>query len=650
MAWSGQFPLRVIPPFTSTFFFSPIHFHLPLAFLSLPDTLSICGPWPSTGTTNRVLLPQSSVQMDRVSLTIPPHPTIPLSLSPIPFPPSSNPTSFLPPSSYAPQNIAMSGVVRNKAASGAGAQPPRPPNAWILYRSDKLQELPPPPVGHPKPTQAEVSKIISAQWRAETDDVRATYEQRAETAKAEHARLYPNYRFAPMKRADKDRIREEKRQAKEQERAGRRVRARVAPYPSPSTASPFNASSPLIIKHVVPNAQAASPSMSSSSSLSSTTPASQPCVNVAPYYSSTRVSSDAFTDLRFQPVDSQSLSFHESLRLRTNVQPEVPLNFIFQMPQPPPPKGWPPSPSDSPTADLSPLPDLMLPEWPQPSPSEDQSQQACAIPSSFSLALLMFYHLQICALHFTMPSYESNALQNELILAAVRSTAIPGVFPLHSLANGDITVPPPDNIDMGMGMYPSSMCGSTAFDDPLRLLGENPETFMSNPTVDQLVATINTLTESQQPQENVSPSSSDPVSIDPTQAFNLDDFVKDFGVSAPQECESLDALEERVQEREQSITTTLSVISRDSPATPSSHSESVASPMPSFYVATSSPAPTQPTPAPTPPLAKHPYASPCGAANAGNRRVGGTWKVPMAVSRIASPIPRSAASPNQVLA
>jgi hypothetical protein len=314
--------------------------------------------------------------MDRISLTIPPHPTIPLSLNPIPFPPSSNPSSFLPPSSYVPQTIAMSGVVRNKAG-GAGAQPPRPPNAWILYRSDKLQELPPPPVGQPKPTQAEVSKIISAQWRAETDDVRALYEQRAETAKAEHARLYPNYRFAPMKRADKDRIREEKRQAKEQERAGRRVRARVAPYPPPSTASPFNASSPLIIKHVVPNFQAASPSMSSTSSLSSTTPSSQPCVNVAPYYGSTRVSSDAFTDLRFRPVDSQYLSFHESLRLRTNVPPEVPLNFIFQMPQPPPPQGWPPSPSDSPTADLSPLPDLLLPEWPQPSSTEDQPQQAC---------------------------------------------------------------------------------------------------------------------------------------------------------------------------------------------------------------------------------------------------------------------------------
>ncbi len=234
-------------------------------------------------------------------------------------------------------------------------------------------------------------------------------------------------------------------------------------------------------------------------------------------------------------------------------------------------------------------------------------------------------------------------MQNELIAAAVRSTAIPGVFPLHALANGDITVPPPGSIDVGMGMYPS-MCGSSAFDDPLELLGENPDTFMSNPTVEQLVATINTLTESPQSQENVSPDSG---SIDLTQAFNMDDFVKDFGAPVSQGCESFDPVEKHA---EQNVTTTLSVVSWNSPATSSSHSESVASPMPSFYVSSTSPAPMQPTPASTPPLAKPSYGPPRGAANAGTRRVGGTWKVPVAVSRIASPIPSCGASPNQVLA
>ena len=192
------------------------------------------------------------------------------------------------------------------------------------------------------------------------------------------------------------------------------------------------------------------------------------------------------------------------------------------------------------------------------------------------------------------------------------------------------------------------MCGSSAFDDPLQLLGESPDTFMSNPTAEQLVATINTLTGS--PQESVSPSSSDSESIDPTQAFNLDDFVKDFGVPVSQESESPDSIEERVEE--QSIATTLSMISRNSPVMSSSHVESIGSPMPSFYVSTSSPAPTtQPTPEPTPPLATpHSYAPPRGATNANARRVGGSWKVPMAISRLASPIPSCAASPNQVVA
>ncbi|KAI0279933.1 hypothetical protein BGY98DRAFT_386119 [Russula aff. rugulosa BPL654] len=230
-----------------------------------------------------------------------------------------------------------------------------------------------------------------------------------------------------------------------------------------------------------------------------------------------------------------------------------------------------------------------------------------------------------------MPSLDSTHMQNELIAAAVRSTVIPGVFPLHALANGDITVPPPGSVDVGMGMYPSSMCGSGAFDDALQHLGENPDTFMSNPTVEQLVATINTLSESPQPQGDVSPDSE---SVDPTQAFNLDDFVKDFGAPASQECESFDLV------GEQNITTTLSVVSRNSPATSSSHSEeSVASPMPSFYVSLSSPAPMQPTPAPTPPLAKPSHIAPRGATNNGTRRVGGTWKVPWPFRESHPPFP-----------
>ena len=42
------------------------------------------------------------------------------------------------------------------------------------------------------------------------------------------------------------------------------------------------------------------------------------------------------------------------------------------------------------------------------------------------------------------------------------------------------TARPPGSIDLGVGAYPPGMCGSSAFDDALRTLGENPALFMAN--------------------------------------------------------------------------------------------------------------------------------------------------------------------------
>ncbi|KAI0044986.1 HMG-box, partial [Auriscalpium vulgare] len=82
-------------------------------------------------------------------------------------------------------------------------KPPRPRNAWILYRSDKIKDLPALEPGHPKRGQADVSKAISVMWNNETTDVRAEYERLAERAKEEHALKYPGYKYVPMKKADK---------------------------------------------------------------------------------------------------------------------------------------------------------------------------------------------------------------------------------------------------------------------------------------------------------------------------------------------------------------------------------------------------------------------------------------------------------------
>ncbi|KAJ9098478.1 hypothetical protein QFC19_006345 [Naganishia cerealis] len=175
--------------------------------------------------------------------------------------------------------------------------PPRPPNAWILYRSEKLkaiaagekllsleeilaeqakinaaeaggssrapgvstqksgsQKPPPPGKGKGKqkgkkieqpietmeeqkpPTdtvsrednasnkaipQAEISKVISLMWKREKREEKAKYERMAEVRKAEHSLKYPDYKFHPMKREDKLRLKEEAQQERERTRKER---------------------------------------------------------------------------------------------------------------------------------------------------------------------------------------------------------------------------------------------------------------------------------------------------------------------------------------------------------------------------------------------------------------------------------------------
>ncbi|KAF8441705.1 hypothetical protein L210DRAFT_2087690 [Boletus edulis BED1] len=81
-------------------------------------------------------------------------------------------------------------------------QPPRPPNAWILYRSYQFKNI---RITHANErfSQATVSKMISDMWRHETEDVKRHFEQEAETMKAKHQELYPDYRFCPKRKVSK---------------------------------------------------------------------------------------------------------------------------------------------------------------------------------------------------------------------------------------------------------------------------------------------------------------------------------------------------------------------------------------------------------------------------------------------------------------
>ena len=66
----------------------------------------------------------------------------------------------------------------------------RPPNAWILYRSDKLAEVKEAKATVKTP-QAELSKMIAERWRAETPEVKRKYDLQAQLKKQEHDALYP---------------------------------------------------------------------------------------------------------------------------------------------------------------------------------------------------------------------------------------------------------------------------------------------------------------------------------------------------------------------------------------------------------------------------------------------------------------------------
>ncbi|KAI0371096.1 HMG-box, partial [Pilatotrama ljubarskyi] len=81
-------------------------------------------------------------------------------------------------------------------------KPPRPPNAWILYRTDRLKRLREDNDGPPR-KQADISKLLGVLWAQEPDEVKRQYEKAAEIAKAKHAEKYPGYKYQPTSKEEK---------------------------------------------------------------------------------------------------------------------------------------------------------------------------------------------------------------------------------------------------------------------------------------------------------------------------------------------------------------------------------------------------------------------------------------------------------------
>ncbi|CAG8572442.1 4480_t:CDS:2 [Ambispora leptoticha] len=77
---------------------------------------------------------------------------------------------------------------------------PRPPNAFILYRKNKQQDV----VALNKTlTNAEVSKVISKLWWKETEEERFKWEKVADRIKLQHMQLHPDYVYQPRTKKKK---------------------------------------------------------------------------------------------------------------------------------------------------------------------------------------------------------------------------------------------------------------------------------------------------------------------------------------------------------------------------------------------------------------------------------------------------------------
>ncbi|KAG8213562.1 hypothetical protein J3R82DRAFT_10216 [Butyriboletus roseoflavus] len=113
-------------------------------------------------------------------------------------------------------------------------QPPRPPNAWILYRSSRFKML---RLTNERMSQAVVSKRISVMWKNEAEHVKRHFERMAEGKKAEHQQLYPDYHYSPKRKEEKMRDKE----ARKQSCRAKKSKARDATPPAADVDAETNA-------------------------------------------------------------------------------------------------------------------------------------------------------------------------------------------------------------------------------------------------------------------------------------------------------------------------------------------------------------------------------------------------------------------------
>lgn len=80
---------------------------------------------------------------------------------------------------------------------------PRPPNAFILFRSDILKKIREKDPKNKTGKQRFLSRVAGEAWRRITPEERQAFNKLAEEARADHLKKYPNYKFSPQRKGSR---------------------------------------------------------------------------------------------------------------------------------------------------------------------------------------------------------------------------------------------------------------------------------------------------------------------------------------------------------------------------------------------------------------------------------------------------------------
>ncbi|GAA5988733.1 hypothetical protein JCM10908_006144 [Rhodotorula pacifica] len=111
-------------------------------------------------------------------------------------------------------------------------RPPRPMNAWLLFRTAQLKLLQKENPDGLRKSQGELSKMIAEMWRNCDPEVRQSFEDLAKKRKDEFRLAYPDYRYGPTK--EKPKINKTAAPERSTPRARPQLRVEAPREPSPN--------------------------------------------------------------------------------------------------------------------------------------------------------------------------------------------------------------------------------------------------------------------------------------------------------------------------------------------------------------------------------------------------------------------------------